>query len=230
MKKTKTDHLLAIVKAGLSAVPVYGGPVASLIHDYIPLSTQRVLEKTIALLGSKIERLSERIDVETVDREEFAEMFKSCYLLIIRSHHEARLEGATGLLVNLLLRKDDPAKLTYTELDHFARCLDALSIGAIEVLGRVVDLRQREPRPEPDFPYSVPYRVDFERLHRETPAFDAQLLMGLVGELNALNLVHLKIPTMPPIGIVPYALSVLELTALGERFVEHIMELGKLDR
>jgi hypothetical protein len=40
--KSKTDHVLAVFKAGLNAVPVVvGGSVASLIGDYEPTSTQK---------------------------------------------------------------------------------------------------------------------------------------------------------------------------------------------
>jgi hypothetical protein len=45
MKKTAGDHALAVIKAGLNAVPVVGGSIASLIGDYIPTATQKTIER-----------------------------------------------------------------------------------------------------------------------------------------------------------------------------------------
>jgi len=57
-RTSASDHVLAIVKAGINAVPIVGGPIASLISDYLPTSTQRAVEKTLRLLGEKLSSLS----------------------------------------------------------------------------------------------------------------------------------------------------------------------------
>ena len=72
MKKT-SDNVLAAVKAGLNAVPFVGGSIASLLGDYLPSSTQKNIEKSMELLGGQLPRLGDRVDCETVDRDEFAE-------------------------------------------------------------------------------------------------------------------------------------------------------------
>jgi len=53
-KKTKSDHALAIIKAGLSTVPYIGGAIASLIEDYVPSATQRSIETAIEILKQKL--------------------------------------------------------------------------------------------------------------------------------------------------------------------------------
>lgn len=130
MSKPASDHALALFKAGLEFVPVVGGAVASLIGDYIPTATQRNIENAVKSLEGQLSSLGSRVSAELVNKDEFAELFKTAYLVIIRSHHEARSRAATRLMVNALLCPDDADKLSYTELDHFARCLDQLSIGA----------------------------------------------------------------------------------------------------
>jgi hypothetical protein len=75
IRKSASDHILAVVKAGINAVPLVGGPLASLIGDYVPTSTQRAVEKTVELLGEQLSSLEGRIDVEQVDKEEFSELF-----------------------------------------------------------------------------------------------------------------------------------------------------------
>jgi len=73
------------VKAALNAIPVVGGAIASLTSDYVPLSTQKSIERATELLRSHLTRLEERLDAEAVDKDEFAELFKSCYHAIIRT-------------------------------------------------------------------------------------------------------------------------------------------------
>jgi len=88
--KEPRDHILAVCKAGISAVPVVGGPIASLIGDYIPTATQKIVRESIDMLGKRLEELGDRVDAEYVNKDEFAELFKSCYLILIRTHQEEK--------------------------------------------------------------------------------------------------------------------------------------------
>ena len=219
MKRTNVDHLLAVVKAGINGVPVVGGPIASLISDYIPDSTQRNIEKAIACLKEELSRLKERLDTDSINREEFAELFKSCYMIMIRSHHEERTNAAISLITNILLKEGDLDKLTYTELDHFVRCLDHLSIGAIRVLANVFQNLNEQQRVNPELE-SITFQ--FKGLHDQIPEMDSFLLMGLMGELTSMNLLH--IPGVPAIRTKGYDNYSLQLTPLGTRFVKRILE------
>src|SRR5450830_1408323 len=95
------DNVLAVVKASLNLIPVVGGALASLIGDYVPSSTQKAVERTIELLGEKLGSLEGRIDVDAVDKEDFSELFKSCYLVIVRSNREEKLHAAAAMLTNI---------------------------------------------------------------------------------------------------------------------------------
>ncbi|MEZ4548652.1 MAG: hypothetical protein R3B51_13465 [Thermodesulfobacteriota bacterium] len=130
-------HVFSIIKAGISAIPLFGTPIASLIGDYIPTATQRNIEKSIEYLKKEFANLGYRIDIESINRDEFSEMFKRCYQIISQTHQDMKLQAAARLLSNIFLKRRSD-KLNFTELDHFTRCLDNLSIGAIEVLGKVV--------------------------------------------------------------------------------------------
>jgi hypothetical protein len=216
---TKSDHALIVVKAALNAVPVVGGSIASLIGDYIPLSTQRSIERSGELLAKRLADLEGRIDSDAVDKDEFSELFKSCYLTIVRTSQEVKLRAAAAILANLLLRPGDPEKLSYTELDHLTRCLGSLSIGAITTLGAAKQMVVRA-KMSPDGEGN--YRFNFEQLRAEVPSIEPALFMGLVGELNGYNL--LRIEGLPPIRTPEYANHPLELTPLGWRFVERFLE------
>ncbi len=234
MVHTKADHALIAIKAALNVVPHVGGVLASLIGDYVPLSTQRSIEKSILLLREQLEKLQDRVDLETVNKDEFADLFKSSYLAIVRTTNEEKLRAAAAILANLFLKPGDSDKLPYTELDHFVRCLDQLSIGAITALGVVYNLGKKNAPPtypEGDIRLSLEalrsvhgIRLDFRVVHAEMSDMDPSLLMGLLGELNAANLIHL--PGVPTIRTPDFGNYPIELTALGIRFVERVLNTG----
>lgn len=211
MARKASDHALALIKAVVNAVPIVGGPIASLIGDYVPFSTQRATEKAVEFLAEKLHALEGRIDVDAVDKDEFSELFKSCYLVIVHTHREEKLRAAAALIANLLLAPGDPAKIPYEEADHLVRCLDALSIGAIWVLGAV---RKN----------STSGGSEFSQLARHFPDMDTSLLMSLVSELRSLNLLRVQEPS---ISLADFANYRIELTPIGRRFIERFIE-GKM--
>jgi hypothetical protein len=79
-----------------------------LIGDYVPTSTQITIERSTELLAQKLDALKDRIDVEAVNKEEFSELFKSCYLVMVRTNREEKLQAAAAILANLLLRQAIP--------------------------------------------------------------------------------------------------------------------------
>jgi hypothetical protein len=188
--KSPSDHVLAIVTAGISAVPIVGDPIAALITAYVPTATQRDIEKTLEILGQKLTALGDRVDIQTLDEDEFSELFKSCYLVMMRSHKEEKLQAAANILANLCLRSSDPAKPSYDELDHLVRCVESLSIGALSVLGAAIQLSKT-------VPVGLQLEVfPFEQLQRMFPQWDAALLMSLVTELRSLNLLRVQEPAI----------------------------------
>lgn len=212
-----SDHLLIAIKAALNAVPTIGGAIASLVGDYIPLSTQRSVERTVELLTQKFTTLEGRLDSENIDKDEFSELFKSCYLVVIRTSQEVKLRAAASILANLVLKDGDTDKVPYTELDHLVRCLDGLSIGAITMLGAA---RKIASNIAPD--RNGGKTIQFEILHEKLKDWDLSLLMGLLSELNSYNL--LRIEGAPAIAMPEYGNYPVTLTPLGARFVERFIE------
>jgi len=218
--KEPRDHVLAVFKAGVSAVPVFGGTIASLIGDYIPTATERTIRESIKILSKRIEEFGDRIDDECVNKDEFSELFKSCYLIIVRTHQEKKIRGVVELICNILLKKNDTDKMKYTEIDHFTRCLDALSIGAIEVLGYVVTVARARNRERVG---KENIRMDFADVQNRVPEIEPDLLMGLLGELNSFHLVFVN-PT-PGVRMISYQNSPVELPPIGARFAKYILQI-----
>ena len=218
MRKDPSDHTLAAIRAGLSLVPGVGGALASLVSDYIPTATEKSRDRAIELLRRRLNELGERIDVAAVNRDDFAELFKSCYLSIVRSHREEKLRAATAILANLLLREGDPDKLSYTELDHFARCVETLSSGAVEVLGTVVHAARSEGRRDLE---TKSHNMNFGELNGQLHEYSPELLMGLVAELDRANLLH---RSEPSIQMAEYRNHQVTLTPLGMRFARFLLD------
>ncbi len=211
MAKSKGDHALATVKAGIAAVPIVGGPIASLIGDYIPTSTQKRTEEIIKLLAERLQELGNRLDADAVNKEEFSELFKSCYLIAVRSHKTERLKIAANLIANILLKPGDTEKMQYEELDHFAKCAESLSIGALHVLGiayRVASGQRNK-------------SVRLAHLALQTNGWGEPLVEGLTAELAGWNLLNnSRQGSATHNGYADYP---IRLTTLGERFVEHLL-------
>ena len=113
------------------------------------------------------------------------------------------------LVSNVLLRDGDPEKLSYTEIDHYVRCLDLLSVGGIQTLALVVRLAEEK---EPNALADQSVRINFEELQAGQPSVAPSLLMGLVGELDTHNLVHRA--GVPDIRSPNYGNYPLEVTPL----------------
>jgi hypothetical protein len=208
------DHALAVIKAAVNLIPMVGGSLGSLIGDYVPSSTRRKIDETVELLGEKLTALQGRIDVDAVNKEDFAELFKSCYLVIVRSHREEKLRAATAILANLLLRPGDPDKAPYEELDHLIRCVDALSTGAISVLGAARHIATSAAMGSQG-------HFQFSQLANSFSQFEGSLVMSLVSELRSLNLLRVQ---EPAIRLADYGNYLIEITPIGRRFVERFIE------
>jgi hypothetical protein len=96
--KEPRDHSLAVIKAAVAAIPTLGGPIASLIGDYIPTATEKARDTAIDMLKQRLDDLGDRVSTEGVNKDEFAELFKSCYLTIVRTHQERKLRAAANLI------------------------------------------------------------------------------------------------------------------------------------
>jgi hypothetical protein len=210
--KSASDAL-ATIKSGIRALPEYGGTIARLL-DGVPSSTQRSVDRTMRLLEQKLSTFGNRIDSKQVDNEEFAELFKSCYLVVVRSHREEKLRAAANILANLMLRRGDAEKSSYEELDHLVRSLDALSSGAIAVLGAVHHLLRATPP-------GIRGNIHPPQLRSALAGIDESLLMSLVSELRSLNLLRVQ---EGGIRLPNDDQALIELTPIGERFVHRFIE------
>jgi len=219
-KKTVGEHIFTLIKAAISEIPIPGaGAGAVLLEEYIGSSTKNAINKALKFLKDKLNLYGERIDISQSDPDEISDITKQYYQIILNNSHELKLKSASSILANAYLKADDSSKLTYVELDHMLKCINSLSIGSLEILGviysKIVPKSQRHHT-------NKNYRFNFEDLKRYFPQHESTFLMGLVGECNSLNLLHIS--GIPQIPTNEYGNYPIELTKFGQRFIKHMID------
>ena len=94
-------------------------------------------------------------------------------------------------------------------------CADALSSGAIALLGASIQIRAPNHASHADMPFNFP-----ELMHKLS-GHDPDLIFGLATELRSLNLLHI---TEGIIGAPDFEAYQFRVTPLGSRFAERFIE------
>jgi len=102
-KRTKGDVAHAIAKAGLSVIPIVGGPAAELFQNVIqpPLERRRV--EWMVLVGEKLQELEgEGFKLEDLQaNEEFVSIVMHASQIVLRTHLTAKLEALRNAILNV---------------------------------------------------------------------------------------------------------------------------------
>jgi hypothetical protein len=222
--KTMSSAAGSGLKAIAAATP-FGSLLVSLINDAASNAHERAEQRANEILVDRLEELEGRVDKERITTDEFVDLYKNCWVVQQRSLYDEKLRGAANIIANALLKDGDGDRLTYDELDHFTRCLEHLSIGAIHILTKAINYADKKNRGLNSYKVDRNnIRVDFGELQSLAPEIDANLLMGLLGELASFHLLHsLGSPTARYDGKQIYSNYPFETTPLGYRFVQHVL-------
>ena len=222
--KDAKDHLFAFIKAAFATLPGTGG-LGVLIDEYVHSSTRRALEKAFEFLNQRIDHLADRINATGVNEDELSDMVKTFVRVSVRSSCEEKLQAAANILANVLLRKGDGEKLSFTELEFFARCVESLSVGAIRVLAVAYRISQQQGRHKNQI---GEYDFTAQDLVPQVPDMEPRVVMALVGELNAWGLMRItggSFAGLPANGY--WENEPLRMPETGVRFVRYVLEAGQ---
>lgn len=102
-KRSKGDLAHAVAKAGLSAIPIVGGPAAELFQSLIqpPLEKRRV--EWMAQVGAKLGELEAAgFKLEDLQKnEEFVSAVMHASQIALRTHQEAKLDALHNAIINV---------------------------------------------------------------------------------------------------------------------------------
>jgi len=139
LEKTPTsDHIVNVVKAAISVIPTIGGPISSLVNDYIPNKKLKRLLDFTKQLSENIERFKDEIDEEFVKTDEFAYLFEQTYKLVLENYQKEKLDSLLALLVNSLRGQDLKADTTEYYLKKI-ETLSPLHLGLLRFMSFPVD-------------------------------------------------------------------------------------------
>ena len=146
------------------------------------------------------------------NKDDFAELFSKFQDNVGKTNRVEKLSAAANILANALLKPGDESKCSFEELDHFMLCVDQLSIGAIVALGAVRAIRRAPNHHGSD---------NFTTVSRQLASYDQNLVMSLIKELNALNLLHV---TEGVVTTADFSHVNVHLTPIGSRFADRFIE------
>ena len=133
-----SDHIVNVVKAAISVIPIIGGPISSLVNDYIPNKKLKRLLDFTKQLSENIERFKDEIDEEFVKTDEFAYLFEQTYKLVLENYQKEKLDSLLALLVNSLRGQDLKADTTEYYLKKI-ETLSPLHLGLLRFMSFPVD-------------------------------------------------------------------------------------------
>jgi hypothetical protein len=102
-KKSAGDLVHAVTKAGLSAIPVVGGPAVELFQLVLQPPLEKRREAWMARVGDAIAKLeADGLQLESLrENEEFVSVVMQASQIAIRTHQEEKLEMLRNAVVNV---------------------------------------------------------------------------------------------------------------------------------
>lgn len=123
------EHILNILKAGLSTAPFCGG-IASLMNDYIPSSKQERIEEFAEAIASDLELLQDRVNESLILTDDFAFIFEKCFRGVAENYQREKLDSFRGIIVNSAIG----VNLREEEKEYFLNLVTTLSTLHLRIL------------------------------------------------------------------------------------------------
>jgi hypothetical protein len=126
---TPTEHLLNILRAGLSTAPFCGG-IASLMTDYIPTSKQKRIEEFVELIAKDLDKLQKKVNENLILTDDYAFIFEKCFRGAAENYQKEKLQSFRGILINSAIGYN----LKEEEKEYYLNLVTTLSTLHIKIL------------------------------------------------------------------------------------------------
>lgn len=127
--KDINPHLRAVGAAAISAIPVLGGPIATLIQEYIPTTLQRRQAELLDSLSQEFKRLENRIDEAKFKSESFNLTFIKTVKLMLVELNSEKMEAFKAIILNDAISSGEDF-----EKEYFIGITDSLTGNHIRLL------------------------------------------------------------------------------------------------
>lgn len=135
------DNSLAVSLAGLNAVPVIGGAIATMISELIPRRKQERIVNFVKALQEDLEAESARVDREFVRTADFDRMVED----VLDRVQSVRNEDKLGYWAALLAGLSASGRPGYTERDRMINTLDRLAKPHLRLLHVIATTNEPPP-------------------------------------------------------------------------------------
>jgi len=98
--KTKSDHTLSALKAVASAIPYIGGPLGSLLSDYLPDSVEKRKTEFLTKLAEELDVVQDRLQGDFISKDYFISTFMQSFRRAIENHQEEKIGAFRAIIVN----------------------------------------------------------------------------------------------------------------------------------
>ncbi len=128
----KKDVLLGLVKAGVSAIPVAGGPITELLNQILTPSLQKRRDEWFEAVGEDLAGLQSRfenLEKDLQDREDFTTIVIYSSQIAVRTHQTEKIVALPNIVKNTALNLNPAEDLSMTYLG----ILDALTPSHLQI-------------------------------------------------------------------------------------------------
>lgn len=211
-----TEHIYNLFKAGLAGLPGIGGPITSLMSDYIPSRKMKRLEEFVAHTSADLRALERRVNSDTIRSDEFAYMFEQCLKGVNENYQAEKIAAFRGILLNSAIGDSS----TTEDREHMLSIINRLSVLHLKVLAII------ETFPPINGPTKFEMVDDLlSTVGIDLPGKQEFIIRGVVDDLYQAGLVSENTQgedsTSPVVGAEPKQFE-CELTEYGQRFIDII--------
>jgi hypothetical protein len=140
--RSKEDHIHRIVKAGLSAVPFAGGPLAELFDALVTPPLEKRRDTWRKQIAEDLRRLETEagISLEKLQNNEaFISLLVQATVVAIRNHHDEKKDALRNCVQNAASNSTIDSDIQLS----FVRFIDELSPSHISLLSLIRDLEEQ---------------------------------------------------------------------------------------
>lgn len=106
LSHSKSDIAISIAKAAVNAIPVVGGPLGSLMSDFIPTEIDKRRDSLLLELEEEFKRLEEKIDIETIKKPYFISLFLQSFRSAMATEKDEKLNCYKAIILNTAIMQD----------------------------------------------------------------------------------------------------------------------------
>ncbi len=113
--KTPNQACDTAVKALISAVPIFGGPISTILGDIQNIRKENRSLEFINGLREDLHNFSDRVNIEFISKEDFLDIFEQTARKIVMTRQEIKRTAFRHILSNAILSSD----VSYDEVEEF---------------------------------------------------------------------------------------------------------------